>query len=134
MSNSSGSINEDFIKSHKWEIPQNLLSTEVLEPESETFEDFTIVWTNFNPAKGQNKETEQELKEMKQAIDEQINAGILKRTNKPQPSHIMKHPNALIQNILKGSDNSIRKKKPKIRPNDKCPCGSGKKYKKCHGK
>ena len=22
----------------------------------------------------------------------------------------------------------------KVRPNDSCPCGSGKKYKKCHGK
>jgi preprotein translocase subunit SecA len=21
----------------------------------------------------------------------------------------------------------------KVRPNDPCPCGSGKKYKKCHG-
>jgi preprotein translocase subunit SecA len=29
---------------------------------------------------------------------------------------------------------TIRHDKPKIRPNDKCPCGSGKKYKKCHGK
>ena len=23
---------------------------------------------------------------------------------------------------------------PKVRPNDPCPCGSGKRYKKCHGK
>jgi hypothetical protein len=22
---------------------------------------------------------------------------------------------------------------PKVRPNDPCPCGSGKRYKKCHG-
>ena len=28
----------------------------------------------------------------------------------------------------------IRRTSPKIRPNDPCPCGSGKKYKKCCGK
>ncbi len=29
---------------------------------------------------------------------------------------------------------TIKRDKPKIRPNDPCPCGSGKKYKKCCGK
>jgi preprotein translocase subunit SecA len=28
---------------------------------------------------------------------------------------------------------TIRHEGPKIGPNDPCPCGSGKKYKKCHG-
>ena len=28
----------------------------------------------------------------------------------------------------------IRRKTPKVGRNDPCPCGSGKKYKKCHGK
>ncbi len=28
----------------------------------------------------------------------------------------------------------IRKSEPKVGRNDVCPCGSGKKYKKCHGK
>lgn len=28
----------------------------------------------------------------------------------------------------------VLKKVPKVGPNDQCPCGSGKKYKKCHGK
>ena len=27
----------------------------------------------------------------------------------------------------------FRREKPKVGPNEKCPCGSGKKYKKCHG-
>ena len=27
----------------------------------------------------------------------------------------------------------IKRDTPKIRPNDPCPCGSGKKYKNCHG-
>lgn len=28
----------------------------------------------------------------------------------------------------------VIRKEPKIHRNDPCPCGSGKKYKKCHGK
>jgi preprotein translocase subunit SecA len=28
----------------------------------------------------------------------------------------------------------VRRDKPKVGRNDPCPCGSGKKYKKCHGK
>ena len=28
----------------------------------------------------------------------------------------------------------IRREEPKVGRNDPCPCGSGKKYKKCHGK
>ncbi|MGB9623794.1 MAG: SEC-C metal-binding domain-containing protein, partial [Phycisphaerae bacterium] len=27
----------------------------------------------------------------------------------------------------------IRRTQPRVKPNDPCPCGSGKKYKKCHG-
>ena len=27
----------------------------------------------------------------------------------------------------------IHREGPKVRPNDPCPCGSGKKYKVCHG-
>jgi hypothetical protein len=35
-----------------------------------------------------------------------------------------------------GGDDSVRQVKrdePKVGRNDPCPCGSGKKYKKCHG-
>ena len=28
----------------------------------------------------------------------------------------------------------VRREQPKVGRNDPCPCGSGKKYKKCHGK
>ena len=28
----------------------------------------------------------------------------------------------------------VRRDRPKVGRNDPCPCGSGKKYKKCHGK
>ena len=33
-----------------------------------------------------------------------------------------------------GKQQPIIRDKPKIKPNDPCPCGSGMKYKKCHGK
>ena len=41
--------------------------------------------------------------------------------------------------IATNKDESLEKKpvirqKKKIYPNDKCPCGSGKKYKNCHGR
>jgi len=29
---------------------------------------------------------------------------------------------------------TIRREQPKVGRNDPCPCGSGKKYKQCHGK
>ena len=29
---------------------------------------------------------------------------------------------------------TVKRDKPKVGRNDPCPCGSGKKYKKCHGK
>jgi preprotein translocase subunit SecA len=29
---------------------------------------------------------------------------------------------------------TIRRDQPKVKRNDPCPCGSGKKYKQCHGK
>ena len=33
-----------------------------------------------------------------------------------------------------GAVTTIRRAAPKVRRNDPCPCGSGKKYKKCCGK
>ena len=32
-----------------------------------------------------------------------------------------------------GKQQTVVRKGPKIRPNDPCHCGSGKKYKRCHG-
>lgn len=39
-----------------------------------------------------------------------------------------------LQNILNPKKENTQKKKKKIKPNVKCPCGSNKKYKKCCGK
>jgi uncharacterized protein YchJ len=36
--------------------------------------------------------------------------------------------------FLKQADEPVTASQPKIYPNDPCPCGSGKKYKKCCGK
>src|SRR5262249_32263931 len=32
-----------------------------------------------------------------------------------------------------GKVKTVRRERPKVGRNDPCPCGSGKKYKKCHG-
>jgi hypothetical protein len=40
-----------------------------------------------------------------------------------------KQVNGIIESIL-----GTKKQNSKVGPNDKCPCGSGKKYKKCHGR
>ena len=32
-----------------------------------------------------------------------------------------------------GKQLTVQREGPKVRPNDPCPCGSGKKYKRCHG-
>jgi len=33
-----------------------------------------------------------------------------------------------------GKQQTVHREGPKVRPNDPCPCGSGKKYKRCHGR
>ena len=33
----------------------------------------------------------------------------------------------------RGRSSTVRRDEPKVGRNDPCPCGSGKKYKKCHG-
>ena len=42
-------------------------------------------------------------------------------------------PDALDPNLLLGRQ-PVYRTEPKIGRNDPCPCGSGKKYKQCHGK
>ena len=52
------------------------------------------------------------------------------RGGAPDPSR----PNAPVGNRPQGPTGPIRNEGPKIGRNDPCPCGSGKKYKNCHGR
>ena len=52
------------------------------------------------------------------------------RGGTPDPSR----PNAPVGNRPQGPQGPIRNEGPKIGRNDPCPCGSGKKYKNCHGR
>ena len=52
------------------------------------------------------------------------------RGGEPDPSR----PNAPVGNRPQGPTGPIRNEGPKIGRNDPCPCGSGKKYKNCHGR
>jgi len=62
-----------------------------------------------------------------------IEAGVDVNDDKAVKKWVMKHPE-----ILKGGDvvevKTFHREQPKIGRNDPCPCGSGKKYKKCCGK
>ena len=110
-------------------------------------------WFRYNAQMG--GETEQEQKEKQQCIEQQLNLGILRKKNaKENVTHVIKDDK--LKNELYGFTellktkptdikpedmNSFRPKvidkntgqKRKLGPNDKCPCGSGKKFKKCHG-
>lgn len=62
-----------------------------------------------------------------------VEAGVDVNDDKAVKKWVMKHPE-----VLKGGDvvevKTVRREQPKIGRNDPCPCGSGKKYKKCCGK
>ena len=46
---------------------------------------------------------------------------------------LVQSPSAAEGAIAPGKQQTVVRKGPKIRPNDPCYCGSGKKYKRCHG-
>ena len=56
----------------------------------------------------------------------------------PQPVRTIRRPEAPRQNLnysapAKEAAQPIKRREAKVGRNDPCPCGSGKKYKKCHG-
>jgi len=146
-----------------WYIPTDLLSIEVLDPDDdpeEDIKDYDIKWSQFLTPSEQAKETDQEAKERKQAIQEQVDAGILKLST-PDLNQLLDTPllndgrlNPHLAKMVR--ENTIKKRfekkvnskgkevvlpnrmsksrQKKIGPNDPCPCGSGKKFKKCHGR
>ena len=54
----------------------------------------------------------------------------------PRPSLEGKKPADILDGgrLLPDKVETFRREEPKVGRNDPCPCGSGKKYKKCHGK
>ena len=40
----------------------------------------------------------------------------------------------MMDKVLAAKPKTIRREEPKVQRNDPCPCGSGKKYKNCHGR
>jgi hypothetical protein len=59
-------------------------------------------------------------------------AGVDVSDDKEVKKWMKKHPE-----VLQGGETikveTVRREEPKVGRNDPCPCGSGKKYKKCHG-
>jgi len=49
----------------------------------------------------------------------------------PQRQVVMSHGGAAVQSQPQPAQ--LRREAPKVGRNDVCPCGSGKKFKKCHG-
>jgi len=52
----------------------------------------------------------------------------------PQPTEIATEPEAMAPNAPVEQKTPFRRQRPKVGRNDPCPCGSGKKYKKCCGR
>lgn len=88
-------------------------------------------------------ESDREKKEMQEAQMEQVRLGILK-VQQPiqQQKPVFQQPVNKIAgtfipaDILNGGSlkQPVPMKKKKVGPNEPCPCGSGKKYKKCHAR
>lgn len=160
----AGEADDQFLQDESnWAIPIECLISDVPHPDDETddlIEGGQIRWTQFIPAEQQLAETEQETKERQEAIQEQVKAGILK-VSAPDIEEMLKQPflgdGRLNPHLAKMvQENTINKRwkkrvngrgqevfgpvrmskarQKKIGPNDPCPCGSGKKFKKCHGR
>ncbi len=95
----------------------------------EGFEMFGEMWENFENEVAQlamrvNPAEEMEVKEKVQ-VNEAVQQDFEAHANEA---------NQIGANIGGGGRAPIRNEGRKVRPNDPCPCGSGKKYKKCHGR
>ncbi len=95
----------------------------------EGFEMFGEMWENFENEVAQlamrvNPAEEMEVKEKVQ-VNEAVQQDFEAHANEA---------NQIGANIGGGGRAPIRNDGKKVKPNDPCPCGSGKKYKKCHGR
>lgn len=75
------------------------------------------------------------FKEMELMLDEQISSLIKTMNLEGQPAEVKEEEKPkIILNLGQESSANSTKSSQKVGRNDPCPCGSGKKYKKCHGK
>ena len=90
-------------------------------------------YAQMNPVDAYKKEGYEMFEGMIQAIQEETIRRIV--TARVQTNQIERERVAKITGQSGGSDETLKKepvrKKVKVGPNDPCPCGSGKKYKKC---
>ena len=91
-------------------------------------------YAQTNPVDAYKKEGFEMFEGMIQAIQEETVRRII--TARVQTNQIQRERVAKVTGTSGGSDESlkkepVRRKSAKIGPNDPCPCGSGKKYKKC---
>jgi preprotein translocase subunit SecA len=56
----------------------------------------------------------------------------LQQQHRPQPQQMVMSGGGMPQR-QQGKVETVRRDGEKVGRNDPCPCGSGKKYKKCHG-
>lgn len=104
-------IKSDFSSNKERAFFFNTIPT--IQDDYEKFQEWNRIITN------EDNETEEEsLKELKRKINENEN--------------IIAHKEAKIAS-LQNKINQLLSISPKVGRNDPCPCGSGKKYKKCHG-
>ena len=74
------------------------------------------------------------LKKYREEINEEINQMIVLKPFILEPDVYEKKHKKTIKGQSEISDNTPYVSPPKIGRNEPCPCGSGKKYKKCCGK
>ena len=90
-------------------------------------------YAQTNPVDAYKKEGFEMFEGMIQAIQEETIRRIL--TARVQTNEVKRERVAKVTGTSGGSDEALKKtpvrKSVKIGPNDPCPCGSGKKYKKC---
>jgi preprotein translocase subunit SecA len=75
------------------------------------------------------------FKEMEMMFREQV-ASLIKTMNLEgrEDAPVIEEKPSIILNLGEESNQNTQSSEPKVGRNDICPCGSGKKYKKCHGK
>jgi preprotein translocase subunit SecA len=71
--------------------------------------------------------------ELVQTVPTQRRAQVPVRESKAEASALQGERREAQQSPTAGPPTTVRRQTPKVGRNDPCPCGSGKKYKKCHG-